>query len=51
MITPMICMVQDLIWKASRDTDGSICLSTPEMDRESLERVSQIQSVPPFGVG
>ena len=47
----MICKSQDMVWIASRDTDGVVCISVPEIDRASLQSMGQIQGVPTFGVG
>ena len=46
-----ICRVQNIVWEASRDTDGAIYASIPEIDGASLDAAEALQGVPVFGVG
>jgi hypothetical protein len=45
------CIPQSLFFKVSRNTDGIICNSVPEIDGDSLKRISGVVGVQTFGIG
>ena len=47
----MISVQHGLAWLGSRDSDGLICVSTPEIDGSSLKEMEKYLGVPVFGIG